>query len=242
MPLLTLYNSNIFGNREIVVEEPGEVITDLYSLETCTTVFSCPMDRFDLVPPLFSSNPLFGYLYMERRRLAIKSGRILIAGEYAGIPGGTTTPIYELVIGVGEEPIETHPSFVDTIAGAPSGPLNGAIFVDFETGRLTTDDDKGVFDKFRPVLSGSKNTLAGVQAYLDAGQVSWRETYMSTARPSDISTVGNIQTPPGPVPFVGAGRNWLHAGITYQQRGIIFSVVDEWRASGRNGWNTLIYS
>lgn len=241
MPL-TLDNSNVFGNRLLMIEEPGEVYTDLYSLETCTTIFSCPMDRFDLVLPLFSANPFFTYLYMERRRISIRNGRIVIAGEYAGIPGGFTTPIYELVIGVGEEPIETHPEFVTDLAGAPSAPLNGAIFVDYETGKKSTDDAKGVFDKFRPVLDGNRNLLAGVTAYLDAGQVSWRETYMSTARPSDVSAVGSIQSPAGPVPGIGSGRNWLYTGLTYQQRGIIFSVVREWRASGRNGWNTLIYS
>lgn len=223
------------GNAGLITEKPGEVNTDIYGLETCTAVYKCPMDRLDLIPAMFSQHPIFTYLYMERRRVSIDPGFLTITCEYAGIPGSITVPIYEIVWGTSEEPIETHPKFISDIAGTPSNPLNGAIFLD-ETGVLTQDDSRGIFSGFR---SGSE--FAGVTSYLDLAQMTWRVTFMTTDRPVSLSGVGHISSPAGPAPSPSDGGNWLYVGLTYTQRGIIYSVQEEWRGSGRNGWNETIY-
>jgi hypothetical protein len=238
---MPLVNLNYFGNRSsLIVESPGEVTTDLYGLETCVAVYKCPMDRFDLIPPMFAYHPIFTYLNLERRRFSISPGFLIITGEFAGILNDTA-PIYELTIGVSEEPLETHPKFVTNIAGTPSSPLNGAVFLD-EQGRLTTDDAVGIFDRFRSVAGGLRNIFAGISAYLSPAEVTWRQIYITKTRPSSVSDVGYIGSPVGSPPGLSGSRNWLYTGLTYQQRGLCYAVTREWRASGPTGWNTTIYT
>lgn len=240
MPWPALDNSNYFGNRGLIIEELGELSTDLYGLSTCTMTAKCPWGRLDLVPPLFSYHPVFTYLNVERQRIRIKDGFLWINLEYAGV-AGTTQPIFELSLGLGSEPIETHPKFGSQIAGSPSFPLNGAIFRDPSTGQITDDDSIGVFDTFTARLGGSENQFAGIRAFLDFSQATWRMRYYSTARPVDISSLGKIVYPEGPAPGLGGSRNWIYQGLTYEQRGIVFGVCKEWKASGYRGWNQIIY-
>jgi hypothetical protein len=244
LPSWTLGPSNVLSiygaDGGLIVESPGEVHTDIYGLETCTAVFKAPQDRPDLIPPMFAYHPVFTYLNMERRRVSITPGYLIITGEFAGIPGGTI-PIYELSLGCSDEPIETHPRFISEIGGRPSAPMNGAIFIDPSTGRVTASDAVGVFDHFKLTISGTLNPLAGISAYLEAAQMCWRERYCATSRPSDTTVVGHIQSPAGPAPNPPSGGNWLYMGVTYEQRGNCFFITREWRASGRRGWNELIY-
>ena len=234
-------HSQLFGRDLLVTEDPGDVHTDIYGLETCVATFKCPQDRFDLVPPMFSAHPIFTYLNMERRRLSITPGFLIITGEYAGIPGGSTTPIYELSLGVADEPIETNPNFT-SFAGSPSNPLNGAYFIDPSTGLQTDNDSIGEFDHFTTYVGNNLNQFAGISSYFAADQLTWRERYCSTARPTDASTVGHISQPAGPAPTPPSGGNWLYIGLNYEQRGNCFFITREWRASGRRRWNSVIYS
>lgn len=231
-----------YGRTGLIISEPGDVHTDLYGLETCTAVFKIQGDRDNLgqVPAMFSAHPIFTYLNMERRRISLTPGFIIVTGEYAGIPGGTTTPIYELAIGLSDEPIVTHPKFNQYIGGTPSHPLNGAIFLDQE-GEITTDDSIGQFAYFQHVLNGSQNPFAGIESYLAADQIVWREKYYTTGGIFQTQRVGYISSPSGPVPSV-PGPNWLLTGVTYERRGNVFFICNEWRNSGRRGWNTTIYN
>lgn len=248
-----LVNSNYFGNPGLTIEILGEITTDLYGLTTCSLTAKCPQNRFDLVPPLFSYHPVFTYLNVERQRVLIKDGYLWITLEYAGISGGETTPIYELCLGVGEEPIETHPNFVvnalsagdgEPLAGTPSHSYHGAVFRDENTNEVTTNDATGIFDKFKGHLpDGTPNVgFAGVTSFLDFSQAVWRKRWYSTARPSDITFLGKILYPEGPAPGLGGYRNWLYQGLTYEQRGNVFGITKEWKASGFRGWNPNIYS
>jgi hypothetical protein len=240
MPWPNLDNSNYFGNRQLVIEELGEISTDLYGLSTCTVTAKCPWNRLDLVPNLFSYHPIFTYMNVERQRVRIKDGFLWITLEYAGVPGNTS-PIFELSLGLGSEPIETHVKFGTHIAGSPSSPLNGAIFRDPSTGNITDDDSIGVFDTFAARVSGSVNLYAGIRSFLDFSQATWRMRFYTTARPTDISSLGKIVSPEGPAPGLGGNRNWLYQGLTYEQRGIVYGVCKEWKASGFRGWNSVIY-
>lgn len=235
-----MVHNNQFGNNGLILESPGDLHTDIYGLETCTAVFKCPMDNFSLVPAMFSFHPIFGYLNMERRRVSITPGFLVITGEYAGIPGGSTVPIYEISIGLADEPIVTHPKFTNYIGGTPSTPLNGAIFLDPD-GEVTSDDSLGQFAYFSHTAGGIQNAFAGIDSYLAADQIVWREKYYSLARPVITQQVGYIMPPAGPVPSV-SGPNWLFTGCTYEQRGNVYFVCNEWRNSGRRGWNQTIYT
>jgi hypothetical protein len=237
---------NTYGNTGLIIESPGEVVTDLYGLETCTAVFKIAANadnlnsKLSLVPPMFSYHPIFSWLNIERRRIGISPGYLVVTAEFAGI-SGSTVPIYELDLGLSEEPIETHPKFVTDIAGTASAPLHGAIFVDEGTGRITSDNAHAVFSRFQSVISGDRNEFAGISAYLDFSNAVWRKTQLQTFQPTDMTLLGTIQFPAGPAPGLGFGQNWVYAGLTFIQRGLVYAVKQEWRASGRRGWNTTIY-
>jgi hypothetical protein len=232
---------NVYGYTGLILESAGSNVTDIYGLETCTAVFKAVDGE---VPAMFTYHPIFTWLHLERRRVDISPegfrGFTVTTAEFAGI-SGPTVPIYELDLGLSEEPIETHPLFVSDIAGTASAPLNGAIFVDESTGRITSDEAHAVFSKFQTTIGGVRNPFAGISAYLDFSNSIWRKTQMLPTNPADLTTLGKIATPDGPVPALDTGQDWLFTGMSYVQRGLVFSVKWEWRASGRRGWNETIY-
>jgi hypothetical protein len=232
---------NVYGNTGLILESPGSNVTDIYGLETCTAVFKSAVGE---VPAMFTYHPVFTWLNLERRRVDLSPegnrGFTVTTGEFAGI-SGPTVPIYELDLGLSEEPIETHPKFVTDIAGTASAPLNGAIFVDEGTGLITSDDAHAVFSKFVSTIAGDRNPFAGITSYLDFSNSIWRKTEMLATNPTDLTLLGDIATPAGPAPALDTGQNWLFIGMSYIQRGLVYSVKWEWRASGRRGWNETIY-
>jgi hypothetical protein len=232
-----MQNMDYFGNPGLIVESPGTLETDYYGLDTATCVWKCPMDSFGLMPAMLSAHPIWTWLYMEKRRVEITPGFLVITGQYAGITGGRTPSVFECSFAGCEEPIETHPKFISDIAGTPSNPLHGAVFLDPETSKISTDDNKGVFDKFRINVDGARNEFAGIAAYLSP-EATVREIWMGTSMVSGVG-LGHIGGPPVGVAIEG---NWLFTGVSSQQRGKVFANSMEWRASGRNGWNDTIYS
>ena len=80
--------------------------------------------------------------------------------------------------------------------------------------------------------------------------VTYRRSYVKDSLPS-VSKIGDITgNIPGPgMPGSLGKRNWLYTGLNYRQRGdpsgqinqVIYEVSDEWRLSGRNGWDQDVY-
>lgn len=192
-----------------------------------------------LKPP-GTQHPRFPALLLDKcDAVKIKAGAFYnVTSIYAGLLGGDSTtdgataPVYELRGTANDEPIETHPDFA-TIAGTPSAPLNGAIFVDPETDKVTTDDAKGVFLRFG---SGDK---AGATSYYSPSLV-WTKIWSQKTKPTDISGLGKINIPEGNPPNVG-GRNWLLVSLEYSKRGGVYECRKTWLLSGRNGWDTDFY-
>ena len=204
--------------------------------------------------PLGGAHPYRSWLYMETQQIQyLPHGARAVCG-YAGVQNQyLDRPVYECVMGMEESPIEVHPNF-QTLAGKPSAPTNGALFLDPETGSITTNDLRGIFDRFRPfVKSGGstvKNPKAGIEAFLDP-VATYRESFVSLSLPS-ASGFGTVVTSlPGPgLPGVLGRRNFLYLGYTWRRRGdpngiqsrVLYEVNKEWRASGRNGWDTDVYA
>src|SRR6266850_916571 len=198
------------GNTNLIVSEPGTLNTDRYGLDSATCVWRCPMDSFGFAPQLGSPHPIWSYLTMEKRRLDITPGFLVITGEYIGITGGRTPSLFECSYGEVEEPIQAHPDFKNTIAGTPSSPLNGAIFVDFETQRKTSSDTRGVFLEFLGIKDGVLNPFAGVTSFLSP-QATMRETWIATT-PVTGGNLGHISFPPFSITLPN-GANWLFTGV-----------------------------
>lgn len=216
-----------------------------------------------LLPPIGSGHPISPYAIMERRELVYIPAGIRAECWYAGVSDeDLDQPVYSLMMGCEEQPIETHDRFQSHIAGKPSLPLNGAIFVD-TSGNLTTSDLLGVFTGFAALRrtgpsSFEKNPYAGIEAFLDASSIVYRERFVTRQLPrEDVAQVGHIWNAPlpGPAPIFGGGRTWLYMGYNMEQRGgrwragsaittqrVVYDITRDWRLSQRGGWNTTIYS
>jgi hypothetical protein len=226
-----LVNVNFYGHTFTTVN-PGELMTDIFGLSTVTTVWKLKADAavFSLLPMLMQ-HPIYTFTNMERRRVQISEGYYIVTGDFAGVDGGRSPSIYELCLGVADEPIETHPDFESDIGGTPSNPLHGAIFLGPD-GQPSSDNATGRFAYFN-----HSTNLVGIESYLAADQMTWRERYVINTQPTP-GNVGHIDSPAGPAPVA---INWIKLSCNYEQRGLAYFVTNEWRASGRRGWNTLIY-
>jgi hypothetical protein len=202
--------------------------------------------------PIGSLHPYLPHLYMESRQLVYTATSARMVCSYAGAQYvNLEKPVYELVIGMQEVEIEAHPNFKD-FAGTPSSNprVNGAIWIDPETGSISTDDATGLFDRFAPQLgNGDKNPKGGVNSFLDP-VVTYRESYVAQSLPSASGFGRIVSNVPGPG-FKGSlgARNWLYVGFTYRRRGspeensnrLLYEVQKEWKLSGVKGWDTDIY-
>lgn len=223
----------LLGQDGLQVQDPGELTTDRYGLSTVTTVWRAPADLPKTSwPAIYSPHPLYPFAQLDRRRVQIQGGHTIITGEYAGVDGATDS-VYELTVGVQDEPIVSHPQFVSSIGGRPSAPLHGAIFLDPD-GAVTTNDDIGQFAYFKV---GSD--FAGIESYLAADFVTWRQRYCTNVVVV-YGDVGHISAPAGG-PLVSPS-NWIKISTNIERRGAAFMVCHEWRAGGRRGWNSIIYS
>ena len=216
---------------------------DRYGVDSITAVEEIPIANFpNGLRSKYSIHPVFTSMAMSRISWAKgKGGQFYRATYlYEGFLQSLPDPVYELSGSLGEEPIQLHKDFISTLAGTPATPLNGAIFLDPDTQKITTDDSRGVFREFFSTISGVTNPKAGIEAYLSPGAI-WTETSFSTTRPTDLGSLGEIDEPTGPEPSFGAGRNWLYFDVNYQQRGFIFATRKTWKLSGRAGFDTDIY-
>jgi len=245
----TLYSVNIVAGSARMRREPN-------GLEQGECSFACAGDpasaglALQAARPLGGTHPYNTRLWMEQQEIVYTADGAQAVCAYAGVQyENLEKPSYELIIGMEESPISTHPNFL-TIAGTPASPANGALFVDPETGSVSTDNAAGVFDRFLPYVGGSLNAKAGIEAYLDP-VVTYRESYVSYVLPSASGFGKIVSDVPGPG-FRGSlgRRNWLYVGYTYRRRGdpggatnrVVYEIAKEWKLSGRNGWDTQIYA
>lgn len=212
--------------------------TDRYGVDTIEFVVEIPDSLFpSSLLKDYEPHPRFSQMMLSRRSgMRSKPGYWTVTYTFEGFTGDAPETTYELVTSLSQEPIQTHPDFASSIAGTPASPLNGAIFVDPDTGWQSTKSD-AIFKEFGQGGSPSK---AGVDSYLVPG-AEWRETKFQTGRPSGIRDVGTIDSPTGPAPSV-SGRDWLAWSETYIRRGGVYQVSTTWKLSGRNGWDPEIYT
>lgn len=220
-------------------EESGTL--DRFGVDVLTRVEEVPSDKFpELMRSKYSVHPRFTSMAVSKVNYsAAKHGKFYrVTYTYEGFLNSLPEQIYTLSTSLSEEPIELHPDFA-TIAGKPSAPLNGAIFINPDTQKITKDNVKGVFREFASTIDGAVNLKAGIEAYLSPG-ATWTEIYFDTNRPSDLGSLGEIDSPSGPNPSFG-DRNWLYSGAEYTRRGFIFEVRKTWLLSARLGWDPDVY-
>jgi hypothetical protein len=215
--------------KDVVTVAGGEINTDRYGLSTGTKRFMVKPAAWGIYPNLGSIHPDAPFCSMEKRRVIMKPGLWLVEGSYAGVENDVSPKVYELQRNTNQEPIETHPDFVEKIGGKPSAPLNGATFVD-DTGFPTSDDKLGVFEGFRILLAdGDKNKFAGTESYLAPTNTTWQARWTQKVRPDPGTTVGKIDdSVPGSPPDYGEGFSWVYTGMSFEDRGSAVSVRQSW--------------
>lgn len=246
----------VYGKSGWRVASNGEIVTDKYALDRCVAVWECdPKTFMSGIPQIGSPHPLFYWMGAVRRTINMAPRKMVTAtmeyegsyeAESQGDDGGP--PQWELIAGVSEELIETHPDFVTDIGGKPTAPINGAVFVDragneYRAGNPAPNENAKLayFDLLRS--DGDKNKFAGLEAYLDLANIECRKTWMSKRVPkSKARDGGKISAPDwSELPEFDADRNWLHLGLTVQQRGLAYQNSIGWRLSGRGGHLPEVY-
>ena len=141
------------------------------------------------------------------------------------------TAVCELEGTDSDQPIETHPQFLDLIK---------------KYGKVTNAD--GTFAGFPQTMPGdskTKNPLYGVESYLSIGWV-WTKSFTSITLPADAyRNCGCIEQPEGAdgqePPELANVRNWIKIAPRCSWRGNIWSIQKRWQAAGREGANPDIY-
>ena len=215
-------DGNLVKGSEWVLQPGGELITDRKGLVTGRLTFKGRPGYWGSMPRLGSGHPLAPFCEMEKRTVKFEKGWWEVTGEYAGTEnvGGDDSssssddssdssddssdsgdggewefdvpPTYALQPGTGTERIETHPDFVSVIGGTPANPLNGAIFRD-GNGNQTSDNQAGMFDRFRVHVGGVKNPWAGLEEYLTIAGTTWTKSWTARAAPGDQAGGGFSQ-------------------------------------------------
>lgn len=234
--------ATISGIKNRVIRQISERFeTDRFGVDSIQLSIEMPDGIFPgVIAPMFSAHPRFPAMKLSRRSGSRdKPGFWMITYLYEGFLFELPQPVYELSAGLDQEPIASHPNFISAIGGKPSAVLNGAVFIDPDTGLQTEVDADGVFREFAATIGGAANKKGGIESYLVPG-AEWRVTEFSTSRPSALRDLGRIDSPDGPNPTL-AGRNWLFWGESYVRRGHIYQTTAIWKLSGRNGWDSDIY-
>jgi hypothetical protein len=157
----------------------------------------------------------------------MENGIAEIVSDYLGIESDPTPPRIEFVGGTGEEPIDTHEKFVTKLGGKKGAPLNLAQF----------DPETGEFIGFPPE---APNDLGGVRGYL-VPSCTVRVTFFTSNAQWGLYSLGEIARPPGNIPKPPGSRNWLKVNWARRDFGLIYQITEEYLASGKRGWNRLIY-
>ena len=156
--------------------------------------------------------------------------------------GEEDVAVYELDFSQAQKPIQSHPDFATPKTGLRDR---------FKWGPLDKDNSAWGFQAACPpgeaAVTGEAgsavNPLHGVTDWLDVGAI-WRRSWMDTASviPASLFTnLGRIDTPIGPIPTVGQGRNWLRCAAKARSRGKVWECSNEWLLSGRGGHEPAIY-
>jgi hypothetical protein len=157
----------------------------------------------------------------------LENGIAEIVSDYLGISRDPTPAQIEFVGNTGEDPVDTHKDFVAKIGGNREEPKNKAQF----------DVQTGEFVGFPP---DAPQNLGGVRGYLSPA-CTVRVTFFTSASDWGLWSLGEIASPPGNVPRPPDSRNWLKTNWSRRDFGLIYQITEEYTASGRRGWNRLLY-
>lgn len=220
------------GGNSVVYSNTHNLRVDKYGLYECRCTITCRPDDWEIYAPrLGDKHPEIPWLENEGYDMKNKGPFVEINAIYYGIENNETDPVYELTNTVAEYPIQVHPAFKEWAESSPTiasqiGP-NGE-FLGFPY--IAEKDDE-------------YSRMYGVEGYLSFGEYVWKKTWNVKREPTrgDLMGIGTIDTPDGDPPDPGGDYNWLQTVNSYTKKGNTYQRTIEWRLSGKNGYNPLIY-
>ena len=259
-------SAEVKGNKALTEDTPHEILFN--DLGMCGATIYLSGDYSAAISKVAGMVTYPGASYLKRKSAKItriEANLCTAAVSFEGIPplsggvggsGGPHAPKYSVRSTMTTVPIETHPNF-NLFAGYWNDTKtwkHGALFE-------TKDADRGTFKGFKPRTNAGGGTAtddekkwAGVKSYDEPGLI-FEETTMYPTAPSGsggglssgvgMENLGLIDTPPNVdkyIKFSQSKRNWLLVACDIEQIGFGIKVVKKWRLSGRNGWNTDIYT
>jgi hypothetical protein len=209
--------------------------------------FHCERDVLaTVIPNTGASWELIPFMKVVECKIVGHEGRIsTLRVNYEGASpgegfGGGPEPEYVLAIAVSDEPIGSHPRYVDDLTAEQI-----AEAVELARNPPRSKDGKTVEEVDTdgwPALQVElyEDIQRGIESYRDP-KVTWTARTIETAIPENLNEVGDISVPDGDVPAVAASRNWLFTGMTSRERGDVFEIDKTWELSGRGGWLERYY-
>lgn len=234
------------------------------NLWTGSVSFTCNYrDIPNILPLLKSPCQEAGWGFMKLRSIDVSNNEGdtgVVTCSYRG----SSTPDYEfgneettstaLNCTTSETPIEQHPKYKDV----PT--VDKELMQELKNGRYKLSktqpesgavyeskvDDIGVqVIKFTDELSVELAGLIskGILTFLESTPI-YTYTYTTKLKPrgSDLNKVGKIYSNPKEAPSVTGGRDWLCTSLSYNENAETYVVTAEFRLSGKDGWNPLIYT
>jgi hypothetical protein len=159
---------------------------------------------------------------------------------YAGTEEeGPTQATYQLNVTLSEEPLLSHPVY------SSLDPTEQEALRNIAAGKETDSEANPYIDSVTSPggLALANRLLRGQTSYL-VPRLSWRQSYVSTTEvgSGDVSYVGKVDQPPGPVPELAGSANWLLNAVTSSLEGSVWSIEKEWLASDAEGWDPDLYT
>lgn len=238
-------NLSYSGSTNLEIQAIGKVKVTPYGLAEGDVYWTVPtIYAYTKSPSIYSVHPVFPWLLMEYLEFNLDKAYSQIIGHFIGVYPGAV-PVYDWQPAFGEEPIQTHPNFGSVNSQPGDGTICGLAGAVFASNKLSPTADSGVTfnpdGSFKAFLSKTPGNLGGVASYL-AAQGTYVITSVSLNAP-DCSQDGTITDPAGgPIPNLIPGANWLQCPTTYSLRARVYDIKQSWKASGRKGWNSLIYA
>jgi hypothetical protein len=202
-------------------------------------------------PTIGATHPYDNRLRCISVDLTYGASQIVAVTNYMGLLRSPTRAIINWPGATGQDPIETHPAFVEAtsdfpepLAGTISAAWNGALFVRPDAADETTADagsgEVDSYAEFRGFYDPT-NKMFGTTSYLVANPIIYL-SYWSTDPPSlaqqmtIVDSIPGVQQPPDVV-------NWLFLTPQYREiaGGMFYQVTETYMGSGPNGINDYIY-
>jgi hypothetical protein len=238
-----------FHSGELVPSWRFEAESDARGFWTGWQEFSAPKGHAgELLPEKGSVWNYFTFMTVVKRKIIGMEGelvRVMVFYEGANTSGGEggeggVEAVYSLRVALSEEPISTHPRYVDALTAAD-------IMEAYELATNPPREKEGTGIKVVDTAEWDplkielyEDLQKGIEAYRDP-KVTWTKRWVDEALPTNLNEIGDISTPEGDPPAVANDRNWIFGGLTSDQRGEVYELEATWELSGRGGWLERYY-